>query len=352
MQIAVVVPSLTRSATITVALNIAAGLIAAGHGVDVFYFDDNVEQTVPAGCRAFRISFFRKIDFHKYDVIHSHNLRPDLFVAINRANIRGVCISTIHNYVREELENYHGKLASLIFTQIWTTAWQRFDCLVCLTDAAAEYYRKLLPATEVAYVYNGVSIIDKSIDQIDSRVADASAALKEKGLFVLGTYCNQIKRKGLEQIVRLLYAAPHVAAIIIGDGPENKFLKSLANELGVEDRCLFFPYLPCAYIYNNCFHAYIIPSRSEGFGIALVEAALCNVNIMCSDITAFREMFEESEVSFFKLDDTEGMLKIVGQIGAGLDKRSLAMHKAQNLYSIDAMTAGYLRQYNKALERS
>ena len=352
MQIAVVVPSLTRSATITVALNIAAGLIAAGRGVDVFYFDDNVEQTVPVGCQAFRIGFFQKIDFRKYDVIHSHNLRPDLYVAINRSHIRGVCISTIHNYVREELENYHGKFASLVFTQVWKAAWNRFDRLVCLTKSGAEYYRDLLPAMEVSYVYNGVSIIEESTIQADVEVVAAANYLKNKGLFVLGTYCNQIKRKGLDQIIRLLYETPHVAAIIIGDGPENQFLRSLAKELDVEDRCLFFPYLPRAYIYNKFFGAYIIPSRSEGFGIALVEAALCNVNIMCSDITAFREMFDESEVSFFKLDDTEGMLDIVDRIGAGLDKRSLAMQKARNLYSIDAMTASYVGQYNKTLGRS
>jgi len=352
VQIAVVLPSLSRSATITVALNIATGLISAGHRVDIFYFDDTVERSVPDGCGVFRINFFQKFDFAKYDVIHSHNLRPDLYVAINRSHIRGVCVSTIHNYVREELENYHGKLLSIIFTQIWKFAWQRLDCLVCLTEGAAAYYRKFLPVSYISYVYNGVSILDDSGITAESAVIDSVGAFKNVGFFILGTYCNQTKGKGLEQIVRLVHADSSVAAIIIGEGPENSFLVSLAKELGVEDRCLFFPFLPSAYIYNRYFDAYIIPSRSEGFGIALVEASLCDVNIMCSDITVFREMFNESEVSFFKLDDTEGMLKIVAQFRAGLDKRGLAKLKAQSVFSIDAMTKGYVHLYNRAFGRS
>lgn len=322
MKIAVVLPSLSRSATVTVALNIANGLILSGHAVDIYYFDEIVEQSVPEGCQIFRISFFKKFDFSEYDVIHSHNLRPDLYLAINRSNIRGVCFSTVHNYVKEELKNHYGKIISLIFTQVWKTAWRRFDRIVCLSADAAKYYGKLLPKSRVSYVYNGVSI--SQTDEIDCGVIEAVDDFKKKGFFVLGTYCKQTKGKGLEQVLYLLSENSKVAAVLIGDGPENKFLKSLAKELGIENRCYFASFLPFAYIYNNYFDAYIIPSRVEGFGIALVEAALCNVNILCSDIAVFHEMFDNSEVSFFKLDDIKGIGEIIEQIKGGVDKRRLA----------------------------
>ncbi|EJM23601.1 glycosyltransferase [Pseudomonas sp. GM21] len=351
MKIAIILPSLSRSATVTVALSIAGGLIAVGHEVDVFYFDHIVEQPVPVGCGVQRINFFQKIDFMMYDVVHSHNLRPDLYVAINRSHIRGICVSTIHNFVREELKNYHGGLVSIVFTKIWRFAWQRMDCLVCLTKDAVGYYQKLLPASYIYYVYNGVSISDASDITVDSTVVNAVVSLKKSGFFVLGTYCNQTKQKGIEQIVHLVHSSQDVAAIIIGEGPFKPSLVSLAKELGVEDRCLFFPFLPYAYIYNKYFDAYIIPSRTEGFGIALVEASLCDVNIMCSDISAFREMFDESEVSFFRLDDMKGMLEIVGEIKAGLDKRDFARRKSQRMYSVESMVDGYLKCYDNALAR-
>lgn len=351
MRVAVVLPSLSRSATVTVAFNIAVGLVAAGHSVDIFYFDELVERPAPEGCGVYRVSFFKKFDFESYDVVHSHNLRPDLYVAINRSNFRGVCVSTIHNYVRDELENYYGRLVSVVVTQIWKFAWQRLDSLVCLTRNATEYYREILPLSCISYVYNGVSINSDSKVLSDSGLIHAIDALKKSGFFVLGTYSNQTKLKGLDQIIRLVCKGADLAAIIVGEGPEKPFLVALAKELGVEDRCLFFPYLPSAYIYNRYFDAYIIPSRSEGFGMSLVEAALSDAEIMCSDIPVFREIFDSSEVSFFGLDDMDNMLKIVGQIKGGVSKRGLARRKSQDLFSVDIMANNYLKIYIQALNR-
>lgn len=67
-----------------------------------------------------------------------------------------------------------------------------------------------------------------------------SGFLEKKGLFVVGTYCNIIKRKGLDQLLKLAKANAKVAIVIIGNGPEKETLIKLAKELGVIDRCLFY----------------------------------------------------------------------------------------------------------------
>lgn len=350
MRIAVVVPSLGQSATITVALNISAGLINSGHVVDIYYFDGVVERSIPKGCKTFKIGFFEKFDFSNYDIIHSHNLRPDLYLALNRRNIRCACVTTVHNYVSEELENYHGKTLSLIFTQIWKIAWRRFDKVVCLTEDAVKYYKKILPKSHISNVYNGVYNIDNFEREIDASVVEEIIALKNKKYFVVGTYCNQIKRKGLDQILRLLSFDNNFAAVIIGGGPENKNLKEMAKAFKVDDRCLFFDFLPYAYIYNKYFDAYIIPSRTEGFGIALIEAVLSNTKVICSDIPVFREMFSDLEVSFFRLDDNEGLRIAISEIQSGVDKRIPAIKRAKEVFSVDAMTKEYAALYQSALK--
>lgn len=350
MRVAMVLPSLRLSATITVALSLAAELSRLGHIVDIIYFDEKVERSVPEGCRAYRISFFRKFDFSSYDVVHSHNLRPDLYVSIHRCLSQFACVSTIHNYVSEELESYYGKFISLVFTQIWRLAWSRFDKLVCLTCGAVDYYKILLPNSDISYVYNGV-FVDDAIDVVlDDKLVSAVSELKLNGYFVLGTYCNQTKGKGLDQVVRFVKEESSVSAIFIGDGPEKSYLVSLAADLGVENRCLFFPFLPSAYIYNRLFDSYVISSRCEGFGLSLVEASFCNVKIMCSDIPVFREMFDDTQVSFFKLDDIESMREVVRQMKGGVDKRRYARLRALSVFSVDAMTHAYLEIYRLALK--
>ncbi len=350
VRVAIVLPSLSNAATITVAFNIASGLVGLGHDVDILYFDLKVERPIPSGCNAYKIGFLSFHDFSKYDVVHSHNLRPDLYVAAHRIFKKFSCVSTIHNYVAEELENYYGKITSLVFSRIWLFAWRRFGGLVCLTNGAVEYYKSLLPEANITYVYNGVSVGDCGA-MPDQGILSAVASLKQRNYFVLGTYCNQTKGKGLEQLIRFAKADPSVAVVIIGSGPENRQLMSLAADLGVEGRCLFFPYFPNAYIYNKYFDSYIITSRKEGFGLALVEAALYGSNIICSDIEVFREIFNDEQVFFFQLDDMDGIGRAVQQIKLGASKGALAKNKAVKEFSIEAMTRRYLEVYHDAMSR-
>ena len=46
---------------------------------------------------------------------------------------------------------------------------------------------------------------------------------------------------------------------------------------------------PCNYL--PYFDVYVMPSYSEGFGLAMVEAALARRAIVCSDIPSFHEIF-------------------------------------------------------------
>jgi len=62
-------------------------------------------------------------------------------------------------------------------------------------------------------------------------------------------------------------------------------------------------------------------------------------------------MFDDTQVSFFRLDDMEDMRRVVRQMKGGLDKRNSAKLKAVQEFSIEAMTSRYLKIYNLALNR-
>ena len=50
-----------------------------------------------------------------------------------------------------------------------------------------------------------------------------------------------------------------------------------------------------------------MPSRSEGFGLSLIEAAQFKLPTLCSDIPTFREMFSSNEVAFFELENLDSL---------------------------------------------
>ncbi|RXM46305.1 glycosyltransferase, partial [Flavobacterium sp. YO12] len=149
--------------------------------------------------------------------------------------------------------------------------------------------------------------------------------LKERELVIIGSYAALNKRKGIDQIVRLLDIRDDLSLVFIGEGKEIKNLQYLAQSLGVADRLVFLPYTLKPYGYVHLFDIYAMPSRSEGFGLALVEAALTKTSIICSDIPVFHEIFNEDEVSYFKLEDIDSLNVAVTE---ALNKRSLKSNNA------------------------
>jgi glycosyltransferase involved in cell wall biosynthesis len=120
--------------------------------------------------------------------------------------------------------------------------------------------------------------------------------------------------------------------------------------LDVGQRCYFLGFVdnPWEIILES--DVFIFPSRSEGFGIALVEAASLGIPIICSDIPTFREMFDDNEVTFFKLDDIDDLNNKILMLDEIKDKVSLAKLKAEKLFSLESMCYNYYQEYKKLID--
>ncbi|WP_449437241.1 hypothetical protein [Pedobacter steynii] len=85
-----------------------------------FYFDDVVEVIV--ACAIERISFFKEPEFKRFDVVHSHLFRSDLYCAWHKKKIRRESvklISTIHTDVYKDLKSAYGFLKATIAPPLW-----------------------------------------------------------------------------------------------------------------------------------------------------------------------------------------------------------------------------------------
>jgi phosphatidylinositol alpha-1,6-mannosyltransferase len=106
------------------------------------------------------------------------------------------------------------------------------------------------------------------------------------GRFALLTVGRLVERKGHDTVIRALprvvHDLPEVVYLIVGSGPYESHLRSLARELELDDRVVFCGHVPegelVAY-YHAC-DAFAMISReladdTEGFGIVFMEAAAC-----------------------------------------------------------------------------
>ena len=137
--------------------------------------------------------------------------------------------------------------------------------------------------------------------------------------------------------------------IILGDGKERKNLQNLVSKFNLNDRVIFLGKKNNAHQYNHLFDIYCIPSEDEGFGLALIEAALHKKSIICSNIDVFNEIFDDKSVTFFDLNNEISIDTAIITALSDESKSINAFKKASISFSETEMASKYEKLYMKIL---
>lgn len=348
MRIAFIVPSLANKGPVAVVNDISSLLHKQGEKVEVFYFDDKVELSFSAPVR--RISEEDRLDFSQFDIIHSHGFRPDKFIWKNRKNIRAKCVSTMHNYMEADLRHQYNPLVAMIFTPVWRFFLRRHDHLIALSNDMAGYYARYFNSSLITTIYNGRDPMPYVKDEYIS-IMSLLENLRKK-FTILGVVAQLTKRKGIDQIIRALPSLPNACVVIAGDGKEKRALEELAVTVGVADRCQFLGYLPNGQALLPHIDVYLMLSRSEGFPLSLLEAAAAKKAVICSRIPIFEEVFSESEVGFFELDNQSSLIRTVSETLQNREKLSCALHNRYLAnFTVSAMVERHKAFYRSIINR-
>lgn len=349
MKIAYIVPSLINKGPVIVSHTIIKNLVNKVEEIDVYYFDDDLVLEFP--CSTYKLDMNIAINFDKYDIIHTHGYRPDKYVNKWRKTIeKAKTVTTIHADIAQDFKFGYNKLFSLIFTPLWLNMMKEHDAVAVISNKLETLYKKKFK--NLFRVYNGVDIdLDESC--IERHYVDKINEFKKLNLKVIGSYAAVNKRKGIDQVVKLLSQRKDLALAFIGEGKEIKTLEKLAKRLGVDDRIVFLSYTKRPYNYIHLFDIYVMPSRSEGFGLALVEAALTKAAIVCSDIDVFKEIFDNTQATFFKLEDIDSLnLAVTEAFMTKYTKGVNAYNRAIEFFSGKTMGDNYLEFYLKLINGS
>ncbi len=303
MRIAMILPSLAAAGPGFVVKDLCTEFVAMGYVCKVFYFDDVKELEMP--CPTKRIKFFDQIDFEDWDIIHSHMFRPDAYVWWHRRKIRkaGVkTVSTLHNPIGYEANR---KSFNIIKSSILYIGWRFFlrsvDRVVILnSDSQSELPVFLKKKSQV--IFNGRVINQESFEKEVLEKNDIKEL--KKRYKIIGAIGSLTNRKGCDQMVKVLSSLDDYALIIVGEGPEKEALIRLAKANGVEHRCLLIGFKEDPLAYLKYFDIFLMCSSSEGFPLALIEAASSGCPCVLSDISIFRSIITESNgAEFYKWGD-------------------------------------------------
>lgn len=140
---------------------------------------------------------------------------------------------------------------------------------------------------------------------------------------------------GIDALARIARTYPMVGLMVVGEGRCRRRLEQRARALGLGDRVMFLGWRADATGLMRSAHAYLQTSAYEGYGLALVEAALARLPIITTDVGIVGEVFRGYE---------EVLVAPVA------DPAALAVHMAGLIEDVQARRSLVLNAERKAQE--
>jgi len=350
MNIAMLLPSLARTGPGIVVQDLCTEYVKFGHKCKVLYFDNIVELEMP--CETQRIKFRQSFDFDNWDIIHSHMFRPDLYLFFHRRKInRAKTISTLHNPISvSELHKTYSLGQSLCGGLLWPLSLCSINHIVTLNPITHD---ELCPnlKKKSSVIFNGRDITVNK-DPLSLLNSDSKLKYLNEKYCIIGSICSLTKRKGLDQIIKALKFIPDFAFVSLGTGPEIENLINLSKECGVDDRCHFIGFKENATDYASIFDVFVMTSKSEGFPLALIEAAAYGIPTVLSDIPILKSIISKKEVCFYRLDNIRNL---ADSIMKATKKSKILSTNIQNYYfdnlTAEKMASKYILLYNQLVKK-
>ncbi len=143
-----------------------------------------------------------------------------------------------------------------------------------------------------------------------------------------------------------------VKLILVGDGPDRSAAERMARDLGVYDDVRFLGKQEPIEEILSISDVFLMPSGSETFGLAALEAMACGVPVVASDVGGLPELIENGDNGFLcPLDDLDCF---TDRVRAMLDDADLydrmstaARQTAEDRFDIDRIVPMYEEYYER-----
>jgi len=217
-------------------------------------------------------------------------IKPNIVhTAAGEANFHGILaarLAGVKTIIAEEIGfPSHSRIAVKVFTYIYLIA----DKVICVSQAVKNFLVDIeeIPEDKAFVLYNPVSLalnVKKDPQQYFT-IVSVGRLEKVKNFEVLLHALHMINDK----TVRL---------ILVGEGSERRNLENMIRELQLYERVLItgFSAEPEKYIAKA--DLFVLPSISEGFGIAAAEAMQYGVPCLCSEIGGIPEFILDGKTGW------------------------------------------------------
>lgn len=287
---------------------------------------------------------FRHLKEKQYDLIICNRFKTISMVLLLQRLIKTPQIISISHVVGEYDRKYRQLQIKILSSK---------NChFIGVSDAVKNYLIQL----DCGFTHENTSSIPNAIDaekaslfQLDRITARDRLGLPQE-VKIIGTIGQLFRRKGhrflIEALFKIRNQHPNAHIAIIGTGPEESNLKSLINELGLDNQIHLLGFRENALQFVRAFDVWAMPSLKEGLPLALLEGISGHLPVIASDIPEMHDIVEDIGGMLFKPGDIAQLAECLAYY-LSLDKAHLqqlgdsAFNKLLKNHSIE----NYRKQY-------
>jgi glycosyltransferase involved in cell wall biosynthesis len=245
-------------------------------GFNVTIFNQNVHITNLKNIWIL-YQWFKKI---QPDVVHTAAAEAN-FHGIIAARLAGVKVR-----IAEEIGfPSHSKKAQIIFRWVYKNC----NKVICVSRAVKEFLIKIgeINSAKGTVIYNPVSTKKKFERTLSGEFTVVCVGRLEK------VKNQQLLIKAFSQLEN-----KESKLILVGDGRERTNLEQLCVQLNCTEQIEFIGFSAEPEKYLAKAHLFVLPSLSEGFGIAVLEAMQQGLPCLCSNVGGIPEFLEENKTGW------------------------------------------------------
>ena len=363
MRILQVITSLLIGGAETLVVNLVPRLRAMGHEVDVCVFN-GVETPLMErlrkenqGIKIWELghSFYNPLFIlklarimRKYDIVHTHNSSPQLYVALASVLCSVELCSTEHN-------TSNRKRSWKWYAPIESWMYGRYDHIICISDIAEKKLREYMggewtnPCSEK---YNRISTINNGVDveAIHNAVSDAKLMAVKEGRMAILMVAGFRDAKDQDAIVRALSLLDKnkYEVWFAGIGERQEAVKELAIRLGVADKVRFLGLRNDIPNVLKAAGIIVMSSHWEGSSLSNIEGMAAGKPFIASDVNGLREVTKGYGI-LFPEGDAETLAQEIQKLHddpTSYESVARQCYTRAQEYDINKTAEGYARIYD------
>lgn len=277
----------------------------------------------------------------QFDIVHTHNTAPQLFVAIAH-----LFASRCKIYTTEHSTNNRRRSIKL-FSWIDRWMYRQYNHIICISEIAEKSLRNYLnsESTRICTINNGVDVSKymnaKPNEDIKTQFAGLNTAIMVAGFRWEKDQRTVIKAYShLSEKYHLLFA---------GTGVLENECKELTKQLDLEDRIHFLGLRTDIPNLLKASDVVIMSSHFEGLSLSSVEGMACGNPFIASNVNGLREVVEGAGI-LFPHEDEKNLAVQIQKCTEDIEYRkniiSLCQERAKS-YDISLMAKNYNLLYTE-----